>query len=236
MSFPWHEIRNRLMQSSATLSFQRRFEAIRRSAPALSPFRDPPAVLEALRCNAVISDRKNRILAALVRAAQDDGPTADCALTLMLLALWPGLDAIRRRLIWRQITNPDELAADILARTTETIRGLDLGRVDRIAATVLRNVERDLIRARRREANRQSDVCDLSPERIAADHDPPDYAGLKAELQRVIGPDAALLLRIAVEGFSRSEVATELGLSEATVRKRYQRASQRLGQALEKKF
>ena len=102
-------------------------------------------------------------------AAQDDGPAADCALTLMLLALWPGLDAIRRRSVWRKLGAPDEIASDILARTTEAIRGLDLQRVNRIAATVLRNVERDMIRARQREADRQSAVSDTDPDEVAGE-------------------------------------------------------------------
>lgn len=69
---------------------------------------------------------------------------------MLLLALWPGLDAIRRRSIWRRIGTADEVASDVLARATEAIRSLDLGRVNRIAAMVLRNTERDMIRARQR--------------------------------------------------------------------------------------
>jgi RNA polymerase sigma-70 factor (ECF subfamily) len=48
----------------------------------------------------------------------------------------------------------------------------------------------------------------------------------------VIGADAGLVLRVAVEGFSQAEVAVELGLSEAAARKRYQRATRRLRAAL----
>jgi hypothetical protein len=89
------------------------------------------------------------------------GTTGDCALTLMLLALWPGLDAIRRRCIWRKVGTGDEIAADILGRTTEAIRGLDLQRVNWIAATILRNVERDILRAHQREAGAKA--CAAKP-------------------------------------------------------------------------
>jgi len=38
---------------------------------------------------------------------------------------------------------------------------------------------------------------------------------------------------VAIEGFSQAEVAVELGLSEASARKRYQRALRRLKGALQ---
>ena len=62
--------------------------------------------------------------------------------------LWPGLDAVRRRLLWRKAGRSDEVSSEVLARATETLRGLALDRVSRIAATVLRNVERDALGAR----------------------------------------------------------------------------------------
>src|SRR5690554_5648944 len=125
MSFAWHEIRDHLMHSSTNLHFQRSFDAVRRAQAALTPFRDPAALLDGLHRTPGDQGRKNLILFALVNAAQGDGPASDCALTLLLLALWPGLDAIRRRSIWRRIGTADEVASDVLARTTEAVRGLD---------------------------------------------------------------------------------------------------------------
>ena len=232
MSFTWHEIRDHLMQTSSTLSFQRSFDTVRRTQDPVAPFRDPVAVLDALHRGPGGPDQKKLILAALVRAAQSDAPAADCALTLMLLALWPGLDAIRRRSLWRRIGAADEITSDILARTTEAIRRLDLQRVTWIAATILRNVERDMIRARRREAERQSVVSAADPEALAGDHDPRasiwGQAWLQEDLRRLIGADALLVIRVAVQGFSQAEAANELGLSEAAARKRYQRATRKL--------
>ena len=231
MSFAWHEIRDHLMHSSSTLSFQRSFDVIRRRDP-LAQFRDPAGMLDALHRGAGSPDQKNLILATLVRAAQGDGPAADCALVLMLLALWPGLDAIRRQSIWRKIGAPDEVASDLLARTTEAIRVLNLQRVNWIAATVLRNVKRDMIRARQREADRQSVVSDIDPEDVAGDHDAHDpvlsHKRLHGDVRRLIGTDSTLVIRVAVEGFSQAEIAIELGLSEVAARKRYQRATRKL--------
>lgn len=236
MSFAWHEIRDQLMRSTSTFSFQRRFDAFRCSDTTLSKFRDPAAVLDALHRETGCADQKNLILAQLVGSAQADGECFDCALTMMLLALWPGLDAIRRRSISRRLGAPDEVASDLLARTTEAIRSLDLRRVNRIAATILRNVERDMIRDRQREAARQSVARDVDPDEIAQEHGMLDpllgRVQVQGEVRRLIGSDATLVVRVAVDGFSQTEVAIELGLSEAATRKRYQRATDKLRDAL----
>ena len=237
MSFAWHEIRDHLMHSSSTLSFQRSFDILRRARGPLASFRDPAALLDGLHRGSGDPNDKNLILSALVEVAQGDGPTSDCALTVLLLALWPGLDAIRRRSIWRRLGAADEIASDILARTTVALRGLDLQRVNRIASTVLRNVERDMLRARQREAGRQSMISDTNPDDVAGDHDTHDpalsHAWLHGDMRRLIGSDATLVIRVAVEDLSQAEVAVELGLSEAAARKRYQRAMRKLRDALQ---
>jgi len=237
MSFAWHEIRDHLIQTSSTLSFQRSFETIRSRYEPIAQFGEPAALLDALHRPSGSAHQKNLILTALIRGGQGDDPEADCALTLMLLALWPGLDAIRRRASWRRIGPADEITSEILARTTESVRCLDLQRVNWIAATVLRNVERDMIRACQREAERQSAVSDVDPDELAADHEAQDpaqgHAQLQDDMRRLIGADAWLVIRVAVEGFSQAEVAIELGLSEEAARKRYQRATRKLRDALQ---
>lgn len=238
MSFAWHEIRDQIMHSASTLSFQRSFDAIRREHGPVLGFRDPAALLDALHQKAGSPDQKNLILVALASAAHSDGHTGDCALTLMLLALWPGLDAIRRRCIWRKVGTGDEITADILGRTTQAIRGLDLQRVNWIAATILRNVERDILRAHQREAGRQSLRSETELDEVAAEDGSGEAAISEAQLLRdlrlLLGADAILVIRVAVEGFSQAEAGVELGLSEAAARKRYQRATQRLRDALQK--
>ncbi|UFM66067.1 sigma-70 family RNA polymerase sigma factor [Paracoccus sp. MA] len=237
MSFAWHEIRDHLMHSSSNLHFQRSFDAVRREQAALSAFRDPAALLDGLHRTPGDPDRKNRILSALVGAAQGDGPAFNCALTLLLLALWPGLDAIRRRSLWRRLGTADEIASDVLARTTEAVRGLDLGRVNWIAATVLRNVERDMIRMRQRDQTREYLASGADPDEVADSGESgigaAGYAKLNGAMRKLLGDDALLVIRVSIEGFSQAEVAVELGLTEAAARKRYQRAMRRLHGALQ---
>ncbi|MFW8636602.1 RNA polymerase sigma factor [Cribrihabitans pelagius] len=237
MSFAWHEIRDHLMQSSSNLHFQRSFDAVRREQAALSAFRDPAALLDGLHRTPGDHGQKNVILTALVRAAQADGPASDCALTLLLLALWPGLDAIRCRSIWRRLGTADEVASDVLARTTVSVRSLDLGRVNWIAATVLRNVERDMIRVRQRDTAREHLASGADPDEVADSGDSgigaTGYARLNDAVRKLLGDDALLVIRVAIEGFSQAEAGAELGLTEAAARKRHQRAMRRLHAALE---
>ena len=238
MSLAWHEIRDTLMRSSSTLNFQRSFDTVRGAHAALTTFRDPAALLDGLHRTTGDPVQKNLFLFTLVEAAQGDGAASDCALTLLLLALWPGLDAIRRRSIWRKIGTADEVKSDELARTTEAVRSLDLGRVNWIAATVLRNVERDMIRARQREAARESLVSVIEPDEISADQvgrqPAAEDAHLQDDLRKLLGADALLVIRVAIEGSSQIEVGSELGLTESAARKRYQRAIQRLREVLQK--
>jgi len=225
------------MHTSSTLHFQRNFDAIRHVQAALAPFRDPAALLDGLHRTSGDQGQKNLILATLVEVAQSDGSVSDCALTMLLLALWPGLDAIRRRSIWRRLGTADEVASDVLARTTEVVRRLDLGRVNWIAATVLRNVERDMIRVRQRDQARERLASGADPDEVADSGESgigaTGYEQLNRIVRKLLGGDALLVIRVAIEGFSQAEAGAELGLTEAAARKRYQRAMRRLHDALE---
>lgn len=230
MSFPWHEIRDHLMHSSSTFTFQRCFEVIRRAHGPLADFRDPAALLDRLRRGAGDADCKNQILMALIRSAQDGGAGSDSAVTMLLLALWPGLDAIRRRSIHRRMGSCEEIAADILSRTTVAIRSLDLTRVHWIAATILRNVERDMMRTHQRENQRERLVSAIDPDSVLTD--PRVGDGLQADLPKIIGADALLIIRVTIEGFTQAEAAARLGIPFEAARQRYQRAIHRLRDAI----
>jgi len=238
MHSTWHKIHASLSHSSKTHSFQKTFNDLRRLYSPVAPFTDPVALLDMLRDQSVSPDQKNRVLRALLKAAQGTAPCADVALTLVLLALWPGLDAIRRRSLRCGISTAEEAASGLLARATEAISILDMDRVTRVAATVLQNVERDMIRAHRRETRLLQVAADIEPDEIPSAGGSPDeilvQARLTKDLQVMIGADATLVIRVAVEGFSQVEVALEMGLTETAANKRYQRGIRRLRKALKK--
>ena len=224
------------MHSSSTFNFQRSFDAIRQAQGPLADFRDPAALLDRLHRGPGDADCKNEILTALIRSAQGTGPASDSAVTVLLLALWPGLDAVRRRLVHRKMASCREITAELLLRTTEAIRSVDLSRVRWIAATILRNVERDTLRVQAGEAWRQSLISKVDAYDVA-DSRPVDgtqefEAVLQTDLSQIIGADALLIIRVAIEGFTQAEAAAQLGIPVEAARKRYQRAIHRLRDAI----
>lgn len=239
MSFTWHDFHGNLMHSSSTLNFQRGFATVRTSNPELTRFADPAALLDHLHRGDASSDKKNTILAGLIESAKSDDRAGDCALTLMLLALWPGLDGVFRRSRARHLGQVDELASEILDLATTAIRGLDLTRVNWIAATILKNVERDVLRAHKREAGRQ-DVqdpfdADLHGGIFEVEDPELEPGKLLAELTRLIGVDADLVLRVVIDGYTQAEAGQQLGLSKPAARKRFQRSLKRLRDHAEQK-
>lgn len=239
MPSSWHQFHQNLAQSSSTLNFQRGFTAIKSAFPALSQFADPTALLEHLHRGSATSLQKNLVLQDLVTAAKANSRSGDSALTLMLLALWPGLDGVFRRSRARRLGDTDEIASEILARATTAIRGLDLTRVNWIAATILKNVERDVLRAHNRETSRQSvqDPFDVDLHggifEVADPELEPEQ--LLAELTRLIGVDAELVLRVMIDGYTQAEAGKQMGLSEPAARKRFQRALKRVRDHAEQK-
>ncbi|MBL6425915.1 MAG: sigma-70 family RNA polymerase sigma factor [Maritimibacter sp.] len=172
-------------------------------------------------------DEKNGVLRALVHHAQCLGDPQRTAASVLTLALWPGLDAIRGRLARYYRGDQDLLAGELVGRLAQGIGSIDLNAVSRIAATLLRNVERDLKRALvRAQGRREDQIDDALP---APDPDtPPLPRDLCNKLRAHIGSDADLVVAVAVFGFSQKEAARALGLSHDAARKRYQRALARL--------
>ncbi|HET6377636.1 MAG TPA: hypothetical protein VFG05_04935 [Methylocella sp.] len=225
-----------MMRSSETLSFKQHFGHLRRSGDVLCPYRDPGALLDHLHSDDGSAEEKNAILSALVAAAQREGPAREAAGTLLWLALWPGLDALYRRLLRHFRAEPEELVAEIAARLTHGIARVDLALVSRIAATLLRNIERDIRRdlaARRREEALRADM----PNEAVFGNEPPDQGeDLAGLLSALPGRDAGLLIAIFLRGESQLAASRWFGVSHDAARKRVQRAIRRLREGLKNFF
>lgn len=233
MSFAWHELHDKLMQSTSTLGVQRDFDGHRRDHPDLSRFGDPAALLDWLHDRTGDPDRKNRALAALVRAAQAPGDDARTAMTLLLLALWPGLDAAHGRLRRRLQGASQDLAGDLVAQVCEGIARADLSRITRVAATLLRNAERDLLRAHIRQARRQKAHAPIGPDDLADEHSGCDAPVFDPErVLDLAGRDATLIRAVVLDGYSQKQAAEMLGIGVEAGRKRYRRALSKLRTAL----
>ena len=109
----WPGLRAQLLRSTTTLAFQRQFRTMCGTEPALADLADPGSLFDALHGEDGEPAARNAILAALVRRAQAG---VEAAVTVLLLALWPGLDAVHRRLLRHYRGDPDVLVSEISGR------------------------------------------------------------------------------------------------------------------------
>lgn len=246
----WQSLHANLVQCLEPLTVKMQFDTLRQAQPELRGFVDPCALLDHLHDLSGDLDEKDRVLAGLVTASQGSGPGREVAVILLWLALWPGLDALYRRL-WRHFAAaPDDLVSEIADRFTAGIHRLDRGRVRRIAATLLLNVERDIradLRKRWAEAARRDQMPDDCAENDSAAGTVPPTArpdsvfglppGVDADtaaamirenLATMIGDDADLVVAVVIVGEGQREAAGRLGISHDAARKRYQRSMDRL--------
>ena len=226
MSPRWTEVRAHLTQTLARPHHLATFQQLR-GDPSLAPFRDVDQLLKFLHRPNGTPEAKNGALRALVIARQGDAASREVADACLVLALWPGLYAVRRRLLVRTRRTVADIEVDVLGRTAEAIARLNPERVRWVAATVLRNVERDLIRAHQADTAARADEL---PEEVP-DPASRDWAGPGDRLGRlrsILGEDAALVYAVEVFGLSQKEAANHFGLSYDVARKRHQRAVQRL--------
>src|SRR5262245_7311609 len=154
MCSEWEALHEGLVRSIATKEAERRFQALKRWAPTTARFLAAPALVDYLAHAGGDLDEKDRIIMELALAARA-GSAATLATALLLLGLWPGLDAVFAHQAPFYRRHIGELAAEIVARFTDQVRRLDPARVRRVAATLVRSTQRDVVRARLRDLRRR---------------------------------------------------------------------------------
>jgi RNA polymerase sigma-70 factor (ECF subfamily) len=223
------------------------FQDLQRAAETLARFAGPLSVVEYLAHEGGDLDEKDRILAALVEGARLGGARR-LAQSLLLLCLWPGLDAIFRRRLHLFIDRPHDLGGELIDRFAGQVRRIDLRGVTRLAATLVRNTEREVVEARMRELTDAARTGVLSPNVVGeaspdegtspfgvarGQSDDVAIAALRAWLERAIGRDAELVVDAIIHKRGRRELAAARGISEVALRKRLERALARARRALD---
>ena len=234
----WEALHESLMRSVTTLEADRQFERARQTHSVLSRFLCVGALVA--YCNDPAGDlyEKDQIYRLFVRTVQERAAWRELATALLWLGLRPGLDGVYGRHV-RDFQAPEELVSEISFLFSDLLARIDLTRVRRLAATLVRNVQRDVrehLRRRRDEMARSfaiDPVDGLRDERSvppdAGVHgclpcDPGDPASLRGWLATVVGSSADLIIEVVLAERSQREVAGILGVSHDAVRKRFQRA------------
>jgi len=229
LSSNWSALHAQLSRSVNRHSTLTSFAALFPPGTRCRVFRDPSKLIDWLHAPGVKAEAKNEVLTHLLHAAASGNRAGDLAVDLLILALWPGLCVVRRRL-W-PLCRTGTLDADLLSTLTISIKGARLDRIKRIAATLLRNTERDL----RRLYIRDDRVAQLSIDMDTVGHmltarDVGRPERIMSAAGSALGADGLLLAAVHIAGFTQKEAAERLGISHEAARKRCQRALARLRQ------
>lgn len=138
-----------LERSVRTLQAEQSFQEAKLQHPALAGFDDAEKLVAHLVTWGGDGDEKDRLLAALVTMVQGR-EHHELASALLWLGMWPGLSAIFGRRVRHFKDEPDELLAEIGRAFTELVERLDLASVHRVAATLVRSTERDVMYRKKR--------------------------------------------------------------------------------------
>lgn len=222
--------------------------------PTLTAFADPGAVVAYLHRTPGDLDAKDALLGELVLAAQSCAH-GELPSSLLWLGLWPGLDAIYNRRRKHFPRFPEELVSRISEAFMELVGRLDLRSVHRVAATLVRSTERDLMERCRQEWDiegrraseaelddhlqhllleelRRADEVESQIGRRPGHGLTDSVTALRRWLRPLVGDDAELVICALVLGESQKEAGERLGLSHDATRKRLQRAVSQLRHGL----
>jgi DNA-directed RNA polymerase specialized sigma24 family protein len=240
MRAKWESVRTALVSTTSTLEAEREFRKSREREAALRRFESPSALVAYLTSRVGDPEEKDRIYGALVRAVQAHADWSELASAILWLGLWPGLDHVYRRRLHLFLPRADELVSAIGELFTAGIDRADLSSIKRLAATLVKNVKRDLVDERRREWRHAAAEEASSDDRlewaasevqeVSSRVDPPAtsdefaIARLRGRLRPALGDDTDLLLTVLIMGETQREAADRLGIRHATARKRFQRA------------
>ncbi len=224
----WEGVHAALVDSVKTMQAERELQGLRTKEPVLSRFDSPNTLVYYLTEPSGNLDEKDRIYAALVRVIQGRSALSGLATAVTWLGLWPGLDSIFGRNSKHYRRDPDALVSDLTACFTAAVARADLSRINRVAATLIWNTDRDLLKGLRASWARDSRERPLDSEVLerVAQPEPArcDVDGLRSRLEPIVGADADLLAGVLVLGETQREAAERLGIGYEAARKRFSRA------------
>jgi hypothetical protein len=236
----WQLLHEHFLRALNSQSIRKDFAMVKQARPALRHFTDQYSVLDFLHAREGDADEKNSILEALVNEAQSAGNVSKCAITLLWVGLWPGLDSVYHRLGRHFGQSPDELVSAISEQFTKAVHRADLSRIKRLAATLLCNIERDARLSLRRERAGPLDSYDLTLFYYGGAYSQfacglPAAANPDDQMEKIrellggyVGVDADLVVAVLITGEGQYEAAKRIGISYDALRKRYQRSINRL--------
>ncbi|MCP3170160.1 sigma-70 family RNA polymerase sigma factor [Myxococcus qinghaiensis] len=214
--------------------------------PCLAAFDGPEALVSYLANPEVDAEEKNGLFAELVRLVRT--PASEVAWALLWLGLWPGLDSVYQRRLKHFAGAADELASCLAAAFTALVKRVNLHTTHRVAATLVRSTERDVMDAWRRarcedvQHARYQEVEEAVAAEAAVLPAALAEVGLSPRMQveslvkwlrPLRGGDMKLVLSVLLLDEDQAEAGARQGLTPAVARKRFQRALLRIRKQVE---
>ena len=243
----WEALHSSLVHSVDTLEAHQQFNDEKRRRPELRPFESPGALLDFLATDDDGDrDQKDRIYAGLVETVQAQEERATLAMALLFLGLWPALDRLYRRHLhhhpdiyrWhekRHDDDPDKLVSEVWACFTTAVHRAELGRIRRVAVTLVKNTRRTIWDAQKRVWAEQGRSAELPADDALPEPESPRVAGtpsdlgvlpwmtadeeiqrLRAVITEVVGADADLVIGKVLYGVTQREMAEQLGINSGS--------------------
>jgi len=245
----WEALHAGLVRSVRSLKHGLLFDRLRERHEALGRFADATSLLAHLTSRDGDLDEKDLIYASLVESAQARSATGELAIAILMLGLWPGLDAIYRRCfhLFDGEEAAAELTSEISAQLAAVVDRANLTQIRRVAATLVLNTKREIIDARHRlwkgdalydelpEDDQLVDAgasaqCGPSDLGIVPGHSADEEReAMRRWLEDLVGRDAALVIAVVIDGENQREAGERLDLNHETARKRFQTAMRLVG-------
>lgn len=163
----------------------------------------------------------------------------DLALSTLWLALWRALDSVRTRYT-RSFVSQEEIVSSLSSHMLRLVSELDLPQVSRVAAGIVRGVERDLHRELQSgwSRSRMHDELDEQSTDLPCDpfsELPPPSSGFERHVHQLVdsirpavGDDAGLLVAVLALGEEPAAAGAAIGIGREAAYKRVQRGSRAL--------
>jgi RNA polymerase sigma-70 factor (ECF subfamily) len=226
----WEDFYKDLSRAATTHRAQSDFENLKTRRPELEPFQDPAQLLDHLSTPGLGQKQRDSLLRVLVQDAQVAGGSDSIAMRLLWLGLRTKLDGLYRGMLSCPRCKPNELVNHIFDHFTAQVLGADLARIEALAATLVRNTERDLKRELygNWEGEAKHQVLLKVQFDLAAKLRETDEHECREWLKAHFGRDAGLLAAVLLDGRNLKEAAEDTGLTHANARKRFSEAMKSL--------
>jgi DNA-directed RNA polymerase specialized sigma24 family protein len=250
MRADWEALHTSLVRSIRNLRSDQEFSRLRQIHEPLRRYPDPGALVAHMASGNGDLDAKDAALACLVQLVQE-GEARELALALLWLSLWPGLDVVYRRRLRHFLglarldgvpapAAPREFVSVVFDSFTSLVKHLDLREVSRVASSLVRGTDRDVLAWLRKEwrsraSSAGGDGQEPRTDAARGSHEselglPPGMGfdeavqTLHGWLLPITGDDTDLVLAVILLEETQREAGQRLGLSADAARKRFQRA------------